>query len=442
MNTAVEIKKTKAEQEYTDLFKAAADSLPGDEAVKQLRTEAFTRFEQQGLPNRRVEEWKYSDVKGAIKDAYALAATAELSDADIKSALGSFADLDCYRIIFVNGRMVNDSATYGDGVDVQSLSAMFTENAAWVADHLGKPYEFPENDTPVALNTAFMADGITIRVSKELDKPLHIAFINTGTTNQAVTVRNLVDIAEGAKATIIEQYATLSETAFQTNVVTESKIGKEADLTHIKVQSENADTTHLSTWSASIAEKAKYSPFQLVTGAGFSRDQLYARFDGEHAAINYGSVYLGKGKQHGDSTLVVDHAVPHCESRELYKGVMANESRGVFQGKLMVKPIAQKTDGKQMAQALLLSETAEFDAKPELEIFADDVVCGHGATSGQIDEDLLFYLRARGIPKDEAMSLLIQAFTGEALELIEDEAINECLTDIVVAWLKTIKGAA
>ncbi len=442
MNMAVQAKKTKAEQGYSDQFKAVLETLPGDASVTEVRKQAIARFKDIGLPNRRVEEWKYTDLRAAIQEAYSPAQhdTADLTDAELKAAYGSFADLDCYRVVFVNGRYRADKFGYGDGIDVQSINDLLTEKPSWVVEQLQKGIVFPENDASLALNSAFMADGVAVQVSGKIDKPVHIVFINRGNEAASVNTRNLISVADGANATVVEQFVTLGETAFQTNTVTETVLGKDAELNHIKVQTESAVGSHLSTWTVTIGEKARYSPFQLTSGAGLSRDQLHARFDGEYASINFGSIFLGRDKQHADTTLVVDHAVPHCESREHYKGVMADKARGVFQGKLMVKKIAQKTDGKQMAQALLLSEDAEFDAKPELEIFADDVVCGHGATSGQIDEDLLFYLRARGIPEDQAKALLIQAFTGETLELIENEDIRECLSAIVVDWLGTAKS--
>ena len=173
----------------------------------------------------------------------------------------------------------------------------------------------------------------------------------------------------------------------------------------------------------------------MNTGAALARNQIYVRFDGEGAATDISGATLAQGSQHCDTTLVVEHNVPACESRELFKLVLNDEARGVFQGKIIVTPDAQKTDGKQMSQALLLSETAEFDSKPELEIYADDVVCGHGATSGQIDEDLLFYLRARGLPEAQARALLIQAFVGETFEALDDEVIGDAFAEVAADWL-------
>jgi len=188
-------------------------------------------------------------------------------------------------------------------------------------------------------------------------------------------------------------------------------------------------------WLATLGADARYDAFQMSTGAALARNQIYVRFDGEGSATDVSGACLMRGRQHNDTTLIVEHRVPRCVSRELFKVVLDDEARGIFQGKIVVSPNAQKTDGKQMAQALLLSETAEFDSKPELEIFADDVVCGHGATSGQIDEDLLFYLESRGLPEAQTRALLIQAFVGATFEQVENETLREAFAAASAAWL-------
>ena len=434
-----QINKTNAEQEYLDQFEAKATSLPGNSAISDIRRQAIKRFDETGLPDRRVEAWKYTDLRAAYTQSYPLADRAahlvELNDDDLKTAIGTFNDLECHRLIFVNGSYRFDRLGYPEGVDVKPLQELFEEQPDWIADKLGQLAELSKNDPTLNLNTAFLTDGVKIQISGEADKPIHVVYLNTGKSS-AVSVRNFIELEQGAKATVIEQFVTLGDLPFQTNNVTQVITGDNAELHHIMIQSEQGESNHLSTWTTAIGKEASYNAFQLTTGGQLSRNQLFARFEGENANLNFGCTFLGRDRQHSDTTLIVDHAVPNCESREYYKGVMDDNAKGVFQGKLEVKAIAQKTDGKQMAQALLLSETAEFDAKPELEIFADDVVCGHGATSGQLDEDLLFYLKARGIPDKQARALLVQAFIGEALELVEDENIREKLTDIAIEWLE------
>jgi FeS assembly protein SufD len=268
-----------------------------------------------------------------------------------------------------------------------------------------------------------------------LDQPIHLIQLDGDGEPASTVTRNVVVAESGSSATLVESFGSLGLTGLQRNAVTELRLGGKAALKHIKLQRDGDDALHLSTWLVELGTDARYDAFQFSTGASVARNQVYLRFVGEGAAADLSGAFLLRGHQHGDTTLLVEHRVPHCTSRELFKGVLDGESRGVFQGKIIVSPGAQKTDGKQMSGALLLSEGAEFDSKPELEIFADDVVCGHGATSGQIDDELLFYLEARGIPEAEARALLIQAFVGEALEKIEDDGLRDALARAAAEWL-------
>jgi Fe-S cluster assembly protein SufD len=243
-------------------------------------------------------------------------------------------------------------------------------------------------------------------------------------------------VEEGSTVTLIEAHVALNGSAArsQTNTGTDLVIARGGRLTHIKCMLDG-QATHLSSWSAKLGQAASYEVFHLTPGSALSRNQVFVTFTGEDAKVDVSGLFLGRGRDHIDTTLVIDHAVPGCESRELFKGVLDGRARGVFQGKVIVRPNAQKTDGKQMAQVLMLSEDAEFDSKPELEIFADDVVCGHGSTCAQIDEDMLFYCRSRGIPEAQARAMLIESFAAEAVEKVEDEVLREKLAEIARAWL-------
>jgi Fe-S cluster assembly protein SufD len=296
------------------------------------------------------------------------------------------------------------------------------------------------NDAIIALNTAFMTDGAVLRIADRaaLDKPLLIVFARAGTNACAVTTRNVVSFGAGATATIVEAHVALAGAAAeaQANTATQIVVGDGAAVTHVKWTADGGKATHLGTWAANLGSGASYRPFQLTSGVGLARNQLFITFTGEGTKLDLSGVFLGRGTEHIDTTLVVDHAVPRCESRELFKGVLDGRARGVFQGKIIVRPHAQKTDGKQMAQALMLSEDAEFDSKPELEILADDVACGHGSTAAEIDPNLIFYCRSRGVPEVEARALLIEAFVGEAIEKVEDAVVRGALMEIARSWLK------
>ena len=257
-------------------------------------------------------------------------------------------------------------------------------------------------------------------------------FATTGAEKAAVTTRCFVEIGAGAEATVLESHVSLGEGAKQTNAVTEMSVRDRARVRHIKLTRwcRQRAPPMSAPGSTRLGAESQYRAFQLTAGAPLVRNQLWVTFAGEGGKLDISGCFLGDGSDHIDTTLVVDHAVPGCESRELFKGVLTDRARGVFQGKVIVRPDAQKTDGKQMAQVLLLSEDAEFDSKPELEIHADDVVCGHGSTVAELDPDMLFYMRARGIPLEEARALLIESFVGEALDKIEDERLREALSAI------------
>jgi Fe-S cluster assembly protein SufD len=245
--------------------------------------------------------------------------------------------------------------------------------------------------------------------------------------------RSLAVIGEGARAMLIESHEGAGDN--QVNAALELVIGDRAHVDHVKVTGDGAGALHVSSLMAAVGGQARFNEFLFTIGGGVVRNQLFLRFDGEGTVAGIRGANLLKGSQHADVTLVADHAKGACTSREVFKTVLDGEAHGVFQGKIIVRPQAQKTDARMAAHALLLSETAEADAKPELEIFADDVQCGHGATSGALDDDLLFYLKARGIPAKEAESLLIQAFVGEAVEGIEHAGLRDALMERVGAWL-------
>jgi Fe-S cluster assembly protein SufD len=286
-----------------------------------------------------------------------------------------------------------------------------------------------------------MTDGTVVRIGDgaKLAKPLLLVFVRAGREPRLVAVRSMLRVGAGAQATIVEAHVALpGAVAGQANVLTQIGVGDGAGVLHAKLTLEGAGATHLASWQARLGADATYRVFHLTAGTGLVRQHLAPTFAGEGGRLDFAGCFLGRDAEHIDTTMLVDHAVPGCTSRELMKGVLAGRARGVFQGKVIVRPDAQKTDGKQMAQALMLSEEAEFDSKPELEIFADDVVCGHGSTAAQLDDDLLFYLRSRGIPLAQARGLLIESFVGEAFDKIEDEKLREALLAIALPRLASL----
>ncbi|HKJ62594.1 MAG TPA: Fe-S cluster assembly protein SufD [Hyphomicrobiales bacterium] len=423
-------------------YHSVASGLPGGAGVGAMRDKAIAALAEAGLPGRRVEEWKYTDLRTHLKSAFPPADKddAPISEQDLKAALGALAGLghdDAHLMVFINGTYRLDRLNYGDGPKVSTLSHALDERAEWAQSLLGKVNPQEMADPVLQLNTAFMTDGAAVHIPAgvKLEKPLHLVFLTRGANSHSVATRNIISVEEGAEATIIEQHVTLGDTAFQTNSVTEMKVADGAKVEHIKLQDESLGSMHLATWAVDLGKASSYRGVHLATGAALSRHQLFLRFNDNDARGHYYGAQLMRGKQHCDMTLVIDHDSVGCESREHVKAVLDDSARGVFQAKVIVRPDAQQTDGHQMAQALLLSDNAEFDAKPELEIYADDVKCNHGATSGAIDEDLMFYLKARGIPEDEARAMLIQAFIGEILDQIENEKLSEAFAAKAKKWL-------
>jgi Fe-S cluster assembly protein SufD len=434
--------QTQAEQAFLDAFTAAEASLPGDKWVRDLRRRAIETYGMLGLPHRRVEAWKYTDLRSRLSEAYPLARAEgrALDDAGLARAIGSrMAGLSAFRLVIVEGAFrpeLSDLAGLeAAGLEVVSLADALKKPASWLKQALGDAKV--GSDAVVALNAALMTGGVALRLGKgcSLDKPVHLIHLDGDGEAAGVVTRNVVVVEEGAALTLIETYAGSGSRLLQRNAVTDVQVGDKGALDHIKLQREGEESVHLGTWRVKLGADANYRAFQFSLGAALSRNQLHVVFAGEGSSLNVSGALLMRDRQHCDTALLIEHNVPRCTSRELFKAVLDGEARGVFQGKIVVAPGAQKTDGKQMAQGLLLSETAEFDSKPELEIFADDVVCGHGSTSGRIDEDLLFYLEARGIPEAQARALLIQAFVGEAIELIENEELRAALRASSAEWL-------
>jgi Fe-S cluster assembly protein SufD len=366
------------------------------------------------LPNRRMEDWRWTDLRVMIDRPYPPRQTVGAARSDVARLLKAsiFHAVPATRMVFVNGHYDPAHSRIANGA---------AEPQAEAADPVQQ------------INAAFATDGARLRLEGAIDTPVELVFIATAAAPRTVATRNVIEIAPGASATLIETH--LGEGSYLASSVTEIRMGDGARLDRVKAERESHEAVHLAHAHVTLARGATFRDFTLSSGARLNRQNGTCSFTGEGADARIAGAYLLSGRQHADTRLVVDHAVPHCASRELFKCVIDDHARGVFQGKVIVRPHAQKTDGKQSSHALLLSETAEFDAKPELEIYADDVVCGHGATSGDLDHDHVFYLRSRGIPEPEAKAMLIAAFVGEAFEAIEHDGIREALAAYAGRWL-------
>jgi Fe-S cluster assembly protein SufD len=433
MNAEVRAMKTPAEQALSTAFEGARDKLPGKGALAALRADAFKQFETHGLPHRRVEEWKYTDLRALLREAFPLAPLPDKAAKERAKEVGNILDgVDCRRLVFIDGAFVPELSDFSAerGLTIGSLADALAMGDKLVTEQIGKTFE--TDDAAVALNTALMGDGAVIQIDKgaDIQRPIQLVFATSSDKSNSVFIRSLVMVGEGAKATIIEDHDSGEA---QVNAALELVVDDKAEVDFFKLTRGGA--VHVASLLASVGAKAAFNTFAFTTDVNVARNQNFIRFAGEDTKAAIRGVNLLRGKQHADTTLLIEHAAGHCESREQFRAVLDEQAHGVFQGKIVVKPHAQKTDAKMMTRALLLSDEAEADNKPELEIFADDVVCGHGATTSAPDKALKFYLMSRGIPEPEAEALLIQAFIDETIEEIAHEGIREALMNAAIAWL-------
>jgi Fe-S cluster assembly protein SufD len=432
--------RTAAESGFAEAFAALRGGLAGG-AITARREAAFRHFEAQGLPHRRVEEWKYTDLRALMRDAKPLAGVPDAAaKARAKSAGDIFAAVDARRIVLVDGVLVpelSDLARLEPGLRIYSLAGALADGSPELTRRLATAVP-AEGDVAYELNTAFMSDGAIVEVEAgaEVARPLHLVFVYGAERATAVFSRSLVIVGAGAGLTLLESHEGPDGVDYQINTALDLAVGDRARLNRVKVNTEGNAALHLATLSATIGAKASVSDFAFLTGGLVVRNQMFVKCAGAGTTLDLGGASLLKGRQHGDTTLLVDLTAGGCQGRELFKSVLDGASRGVFQGKIIVRPSAQKTDSRMMTRALLLSEDAEADNKPELEIFADDVQCGHGATSGALDENLKFYLMARGIPEKDAEALLIQSFVGEAIETVPHEGVRDALMAATLRWLE------
>lgn len=431
MNVAVA--KTGNGRAVSDLFTSAEGRLPGSPSVIAARREAFETYERLGLPHRRIEEWKYTDLRALVGEVLPLAAAPDATALKrAAQAVKVHAIAGARKLVLVDGVFAADLS------DVRALAAEagFTTSRETLEKDAGL-LKTASTDAVIALNAAMATDGVVLSIADgaQLSAPIQIIHIATATSASAFT-RSQVAIGKRARATIVESFVAAGAKAYQVNDAVLVTAGDDADVAHIRLMDDAPDALNVTSHFVTVGANVKFNFFNMTTGAAVSRLQGFITLAGEGSELSANGVNLLQKTEHGDTTLVVDHAVPNCLSREVFRAVIDDRAHSVFQGRIIVRPDAQKTDGKMMTRALLLSDEAEADNKPELEIFADDVSCGHGATAGALDESLLFYLKARGLPEKQAQALLIQAFVGEAIEQIADDVLREHVIGIAERWLE------
>ncbi|RXH42298.1 Fe-S cluster assembly protein SufD [Bradyrhizobium zhanjiangense] len=431
MNVAVA--KTGNGRAVSDLFASVEGRLPGSPSVIAARREAFETYERLGLPHRRIEEWKYTDLRALVGEVLPLAAAPD--SAALKraaDAVKAHAIAGARKLVLVDGVFaadLSDVKALGSEASLKTLRETLEKDAGLLTT--------ASTDAVIALNAAMTTDGVVLSITDgaQLSAPIQIIHIATAASASTFT-RSRVAIGKGVRATIVESFVAAGAKAYQVNDAVLVTVGDGADVAHIRLMDDAPDAVNVTSQFVTVGANVKLNFFNMTTGAAVSRLQGFITLAGEGSELSANGVNLLQKTEHGDTTLLVDHAVPNCVSRETFRAVIDDRGHSVFQGRIIVRPDAQKTDGKMMTRALLLSDEAEADNKPELEIFADDVSCGHGATAGALDESLLFYLKARGLPEKQAQALLIQAFVGEAIEQIADDGLRDHVIGIAERWLE------
>lgn len=413
-----------------DSFERGRGLLPGLEAARES---AIRSFADAGFPTPRIETWKYTNLNRLARTGYD--PLADVAAVDIGAWSSLFIE-GAHLLVIVNGRFDSGASKIGDlpsGVVAAPLSA-----AVNTAGNDLTSIAPADSGALVALNTAFMRDGLVLRLEQGaiLDRPVQVLHVvDGGGTEMSVHPRTLVVAGEGAQATVVETFAGADAGAYWTNAVTEIRVGANADIRHFKRQSEALSSYHTAVTRVKLGRDARYRAVALATGAALSRNEIKVAFEGEGADCHLSGGALLRGRQHADSTTEADHRVPHTASNQVFRNVLDGQSRSVFQGGVIVRPDAQKTDSSQSNRNLLLSVGAQADTKPELQIFADDVKCAHGATVGDLDTDALFYLESRGIPPMDAKALLIEAFVAEALEGLPDGPVQTHFMSAIAKWM-------
>lgn len=437
MTTATKTNTSKVTESILKQFEQREREFDQPAWLYPFHKAGIARFAELGFPTLQDEDWRFTNVTPITKLPFH--PVAETTPAEVSTdALASFilGNLPSHRLVFVNGRFqaaLSEFKQLPTNTIVTNLRTALVERSDWIEKNLGKLASGSENGF-AALNSAFFHDGGFVYLPRNavLELPVHLVFVTTTTQNGAnVHPRNLILAGDNSRGTVIESYVRTVEAAYFTNAVTEIVAGENAVLEHVKVQDESLSAFHIAAIHANLGRASNVQSHSLALGARLSRNNIRTQLTGEGLECVLNGLYITKGHQLADHHMVVEHAQPNCASHEYFNGILDGKSKGVFHGRILVQPIAQKTDAKQTNKNLLLSDNATADTKPQLEIYADDVKCTHGATIGQLNQESIFYLRSRGLSPDTARRMLIHAFAGEIIERIQHDDIREELDQVV-----------
>ena len=426
-------------QHYLADFKQL-QNIKKDDWFSKQRQSAFNIFQKSGFPSTRKENWKYTDVRPIAKNLFSNIANGSvvISDNEIDAIL--FKELECIELVFVNGtysEKYSNIKNLPNELTIKNMANALGNDEDFLKKHLSQ-YVNDNSSSFTALNTAFIQDGAYINVPSDLilERPISITYVSKDNSNIFAThPRNLIFMGENSKATIIENYIGIDDTNYFTNAVTETSLSQGASLEHYKIQQESSNAFHIGNLNTSQNKDSRFESHSISIGGALVRNDINAQLNEEGAEIIMNGLYMTDNAQHIDNHTRVDHFKPYTQSNQNYRGVLNGKSRGVFNGKVVVHPQAQKIEAYQNNANLLLSDDAEIDTKPELEIYADDVKCNHGATIGQLDNDMLFYLRSRAVDEQTARSLLTYAFVDEIINNISFQSIKNKLEHLIIGRL-------
>ncbi len=421
----------------------ARESLMNGEAASpfhQKKRAAISRFEELGFPTPKNEEWKYSNVKDLISESYHFNAESNLTLADLQEL--NIPDQNANILYFVNGHYSEELSSIvssSEQIIIDSLQNAYKKNPELVNRYFDELVK-DDSDAFTSLNTAFAFDGVFIHVpdNQTVEHPVIMRFMSDARAeNVASQPRNIIAVGRNGHVKIAEAFRTLGEARSLTNAVTEIHLDRDANVEYYKVQNETENAYHIGTTQVRMLDQSHFYAGTVTLNGRFTRNNLNIILDGEHCEAHMYGLYFPDGSQHVDNHTVADHRKPNSNSNELYKGILRDKSKGVFNGKIFVREDAQKTNAFQSCKNIVLSTEATMNTKPQLEIFADDVKCSHGTTTGQIDEEALFYMQSRGISKPEAMSLLMYAFCADVVSQIKIDSVREYLEGVIADKLAT-----
>jgi Fe-S cluster assembly protein SufD len=433
--------ETQQFENYLAVFSDFASRAPGRNLpwLQKTRENAFARFCEMGLPTTRMEDWRFTNLSAIARTEFELAPNGSSGVSGAQIARHRMKDAAC-RLVFVNGRFRRElSSCEGlpDGLLVRSLAKQIAEAPEAIEPYLGR-YLNIARDAFCALNSAFLEDGayIHIRRGATIEAPVHLLFVSAA--NHRATMnhpRNLIVAEDGSQLAVVEDYVSLDGSVALSNAATEVVAGDNAVVSHYRIERENLQGFHISTLRIQQSRGANVASHSLLIGGALVRNNVHPVLAGEGGECLINGLFIGRGSQHLDNYMLVEHASPHCGSRQFYNGILDNQAHGVFHGRIIVHRDAQKTDAKQTNRNLLLSDDAQIDTKPQLEIFADDVKCTHGATIGQIEDQALFYLRTRGIDELSARQLLLLAFANECTDRMKESTPRAFIQSLIQSYV-------